>query len=175
MQLRAVRRAVLVAAAPGLALRMRVEARYTFPGGAAVVAERNSPCGDVPAHQTPGCDAWPGVSQNVWSTTRPLSGANFGGVAASFHVRPPSVERNTVGPRWPVLRGREQRLAVARVEHGVMHDVPEELRPRELPGAPRGVGRQRPQALARGDQQAHAAWRDGAGFGDAGGHDGILQ
>ena len=65
-------------------------------------AERNRPCGDVPAHQTPGCDAWPGVSQNVWSTTRPLSGANAGGVAASFHVRPPSVERNTVGPRWPV-------------------------------------------------------------------------
>ena len=27
--------------------------------------ERNSPCGDVPAYQTPGSRAWPGVSQNV--------------------------------------------------------------------------------------------------------------
>jgi len=29
------------------------------------------------------------VSQNVWSTTRPLPSANAGGLAASFHVRPP--------------------------------------------------------------------------------------
>jgi hypothetical protein len=62
-------------------------------------AERNSPCGDVPAYQTPGSLAWPGASQNVWSTTRPLPSANAGGRVASFHVRPLSAERNTVGPR----------------------------------------------------------------------------
>ena len=28
-------------------------------------SERNSPCGDVPAYQTPGSDACPGVSQNT--------------------------------------------------------------------------------------------------------------
>src|SRR6478752_2934301 len=61
--------------------------------------ERNRPCGDVPAHHTPGSLGWPGVSQNVWSTTRPLPSANAGGRAASFHERPLSVERKIVGPR----------------------------------------------------------------------------
>ena len=59
VQLRAVGRAVLVAAAPRLALRMRVEAGDAFQV-APPSSERNSPCGDVPAYQTPGCDAWPG-------------------------------------------------------------------------------------------------------------------
>ncbi|MCY1514787.1 hypothetical protein D9M68_493390 [compost metagenome] len=67
---------------------------------------RNSPCGEVPAYQAPGSLAWPGVSQNTWSTTRPVSpsGAlsNAGGRVASVQLRPPSAERNTVGPRWPV-------------------------------------------------------------------------
>src|SRR5262249_42598843 len=33
-------------------------------------SERNSPCGDVPAYQTSGWLACPGVSQNVWFTER---------------------------------------------------------------------------------------------------------
>jgi hypothetical protein len=28
-------------------------------------SERNSPCGDAPAYQTPGSLAWPGVSQKT--------------------------------------------------------------------------------------------------------------
>jgi hypothetical protein len=28
-------------------------------------SERKSPCGEVPANQTPGCEACPGVSQKV--------------------------------------------------------------------------------------------------------------
>ena len=70
-------------------------------------SERNSPCGEVPAYHTFGSDAWAGVSQNVWSTARPFSPsgafANAGGCAASFQVRPRSMERNTVGPRCPVF------------------------------------------------------------------------
>ena len=70
-------------------------------------SERNSPCGEVPAYQTSGSLAWAGVSQKVWSTERPFcpSGAlaKAGGRAASFQLRPMSVERNTVGPRCPVL------------------------------------------------------------------------
>ncbi len=64
-------------------------------------SERKSPCGEVPAYQDPGSLGWPGVSQNVWSTARPLPStfAKAGGRAASFHVRPKSVERKTVGPR----------------------------------------------------------------------------
>ncbi len=69
-------------------------------------SERNRPCGDVPAYQTPGSLAWPGVSQKVWSTLRPLPSAffvNAGGCFASFQVRPRSVERKIVGPRCPVF------------------------------------------------------------------------
>src|SRR5579863_7238382 len=33
----------------------------------------NRPGGEAPAHQTPGSLAWPGSSQNVWSTERALA------------------------------------------------------------------------------------------------------
>src|SRR5439155_16083998 len=65
-------------------------------------SERNKPCGEVPPYQVPGCDACPGVNQNVWSTTRPLPSRNAGGCFASCQVRPRSCERKIVGPRWPV-------------------------------------------------------------------------
>ena len=69
--------------------------------------EWNSPCGDEPAYQVPGRPGWPGVSQKVWSTARAASPERAflkaGGRAASFQVLPRSVERKTVGPRWPVL------------------------------------------------------------------------
>src|SRR6266540_2402859 len=70
-------------------------------------SDRKRPWGEVPAYHVPASLAWPGVSQNVWSTARPLSlsgaFANAGGRFASFQLRPRSVERNTVGPRWPVF------------------------------------------------------------------------
>src|SRR5688572_25011926 len=65
-----------------------------------------SPCGLVPAYQRPGWRAEPGVSQNTRSTESPAPSAalaNWGGRAASFQLAPPSVERNTVGPRWPAF------------------------------------------------------------------------
>ena len=70
-------------------------------------SDRNSPCGDVPAYQVSRSLAWPGVSQNVWSTERagrpPVGAAKAGGKRASFQMRPRLVERKIVGPRWPVL------------------------------------------------------------------------
>src|SRR2546422_610813 len=69
-------------------------------------SERNSPCGDVPAYHTLGSLLCPGVSQKTWSTTRPFcpSGTlgNAGGALASCQLLPKSVDRKTVGPRWPV-------------------------------------------------------------------------
>src|SRR6185295_20284965 len=66
--------------------------------------ETKRPGGDVPAHQTFGSLGWPGESQKVWLTARPFSACGkAGGLAASFHVLPLSVERKIVGPRWPVF------------------------------------------------------------------------
>src|SRR6185437_15166195 len=70
-------------------------------------SERKRPAGDVPAYQVPRSDECPGVSQNTRCTARassPLAACRkAGGCAASFQVRPRSVERKTVGPRCPVL------------------------------------------------------------------------
>src|SRR5262249_18345471 len=58
---------------------------------------RNSPCGEVPAYQTPGSFAPAGVSQKVCLTLRPPSFlAKEGGRLASRQVRPRSVERKSV-------------------------------------------------------------------------------
>src|SRR5438552_7243341 len=84
----------------GLALKPATPSQVTPPS-----SERNNPGGETPAYQAPGSEECPGVSQNTCSTARPFSpGAAFGnagGRSASFHVRPKSVERNTVGPRCP--------------------------------------------------------------------------
>ncbi len=106
---------------------------------------RNSPCGEPPAYQEPGSSAWPGVSQNTELRDRPWASpsAKAGGGVASCHVRPRSLERNTVGPRWPGAAGRQEGGAVARVEHDVLDDVAEEHRPGRRPG------RARPPSLAR--------------------------
>src|SRR5687768_12352303 len=65
---------------------------------------RNSACGEhPPAYQTSAsCD---GVSQKTFLGVRcsRSSPREAGGLEASAHVVPPSVERKTVGPRWPVL------------------------------------------------------------------------
>jgi hypothetical protein len=130
---------------------------------------RNRPCGEVPAYHALGSFAWQGVSQNVWSTLRLPPALNAGGFCASVHVRPRSLERNTVGPRWPVRAGREPGAAVARVDHRVVDVVAEEARAADRPAAARGVADERPQAFARGDQE-----RDPAGGGTGGcGHGGF--
>ncbi len=117
-------------------------------------SERNRPCGDVPANQTPGCDACPGVSQNAWSTTRPLPASKAGGVTASFQVLPLSVERNTVGPRCPVRAAASSVLPSRGSSIAWWTMCPRNCGPGELPGAAGAVRLQRPQALAGRNQQA---------------------
>jgi hypothetical protein len=50
-------------------------------------------------------------------------------------------------------RGGKHLAVVARIDDGVMNDVAEELRARELPRATRGIGAQHPQSFARRNQQ----------------------
>ena len=67
------------------------------------------------------------MSQNVWLTTWPfLPGAALskaGGRSASFQDFPASVERKSVGPRWPVRGGRQHRVAIPRIQYGVIDDM----------------------------------------------------
>src|SRR5258706_11167925 len=64
-------------------------------------SDRNRPCGEVPAYQTPGSFACAGVSQKVCLTERPSvpggDSPNFGGCLTSVQVLPASVERCMVG------------------------------------------------------------------------------
>ncbi len=84
-------------------------------------SERNRPCGEVPAYQTSGSLAWPGVSQKVWSTARPVS--PVGGLGEGRRPRgflPGAAEiGGAEDGRAEVagLRRRQQGAAVARVEH----------------------------------------------------------
>ncbi len=60
-------------------------------------------------------------------------------------------------------RGRgQQRAAVARVEHQMIDDVAQEMRPVRLPFPARGIALEDPCALARGDQQGCARFGGGA-------------
>jgi len=51
------------------------------------------------------------------------------------------------------LRRREQRAPVARIEHHVIEDVAEEMRPVEAKAAPRAIAVEKPRALSRCHQQ----------------------
>lgn len=105
VELGPVRRTVLHRAHPLAVLGIVVDAREGFPGGATVLgAEQALGRGAGVPHV--GLVGVAGVSQKVWSTERPPPSAalaNAGGLAASCQVRPRSVERKMVGPRWPVL------------------------------------------------------------------------
>ena len=123
-------------------------------------SERNRPCGEVPAYQTPGSLAWPGVSQKVWSTLRPLPscllrerGRLLRFLPGPAEVGGPEDRRSEV----PGLRGGEQRAAVARIEHQVVNDVTEEVRAVGAPAAARRIAVEDPCALARGDQHREPA------------------
>jgi hypothetical protein len=86
----------------GLSLKPATDSHRSPPS-----TDRNNPAGALPAYQTPGSEAWPGVTQNTRSTARAVSPGsdlrNAGGCVASFQVRPRSFDRNTVGPRCPVF------------------------------------------------------------------------
>ena len=102
VELGPVRRAVLVAAAPLLAVRMLVEAGDARPGRAAVgraeePLRRRARVPDAELGRVARREP-----ERVVDACACCPASNAGGVLASFHVRPRSVERNTVGPRWPV-------------------------------------------------------------------------
>jgi hypothetical protein len=125
-------------------------------------SERNSPCGEVPAYQTPARSAWPGVSQNVWSTARPLPSAPLVERRRPRRFLPGAAEVGRAEHRRaevPGLGRGQQRAAVARVEHQVVDDVAEEVRSVDAPGCAGAVAVQQPGALARGHQHRAGAAR----------------
>ena len=156
VQLWAVRRAVLIAAAPRLALRMLVEAIDTGPGRAAVsrpeqALRRRSGIPD------------PGLRHVAWHEPErvidrsPGLGLECGG-AGRLLPGPPAIGRaEDRRAEVPGPRRREQRLAVARIEQRVMDDVAEKMRTGQLPLPPRGIAAERPQPFARRHQQGCAS------------------
>src|SRR5262245_6516504 len=60
-------------------------------------------------------------------------------------------------PQVAGLRSDQQRLRLARILNYVMDDLPEELRPAELPRPPPRVALQRECAFARADPDRHRA------------------
>jgi len=156
MQLGAVGRAVLVTAAPGLALRMRIESGHAVPRDAAILrpeeALRRRPrIPDAALRRVAG-----GQPERVVDDA-PAAGREGRRLRGLFPVLAAIDGAEDRRAEMPGARRGQQRLAIARVEPRVMHDVSQEMRAGELPRAARRVACQRPQALAGGDQQAHAA------------------
>jgi hypothetical protein len=156
----AVRRRFLQPAHPRRAHRIRVEAVDTLPGVAAVrrTEEALRRRAGVP-HARLGC-----VSrrqpEDVRDDEAGLAGGRLRERRRTGRLLPgaPAIggaeHRRT---EMPGARGDEERPPVARIEHRVVHDVAEEVRRREPPGPPAGVGREDEQALARADEDAGRA------------------
>ncbi len=164
MQLGAVRRAVLIAAAPRFALRMRIEPADAFPRGAAVVgAEESLRRGS----RIPGAGL-AGMSrcQPERVIDDPPAVGGEGGRTRRLLPRAPVVRRAKHG-RTEVsgARRHQHRLAVARVDDSMMNRVSEKLRAGKPPTVARDVASKRPQTLARGHQQARSPRRCGTGRG----------
>ena len=142
----------------GCSLKPSTPAHVTPPS-----AERNSPCGEVPAYQTPGSRRVPRREPERVVDRAAAARLERRGLRG-FLPRPPAVGRaKDGGPEVAGARRGEHRLPVARVGDRVVDDVPEEMRARELPRAARGIAGERPQALARGDQQRGSARRGNRG------------
>jgi hypothetical protein len=56
----------------------------------------------------------------------------------------------------PRASGQQYRSPIARIQHDVVHDMAEEGRPRELPGAPSVVRPQEKRPLTGSDQEYEA-------------------
>ncbi len=161
MQLRAVGRAVLIAAAPRLPVLVLVESVDTGPGratirGAKQALRRRARVPHAGLGRVPGREPERMVDR---AATAGLECRRRGRLLP----RAPAVGRAEYRrPEMAGARGREDRPPVARIGHRVMHDVTEESRAGELPRSARGVTGERPQAFASGDQQRRPA-RGGAG------------
>ena len=132
MQFRSVRRAVLVAAAPRLALRMRVETRDPFPRRATVdraeeSLRRGAGPPDARLRSVARCEP-----ERVIDDAAAVGRER--GRLHRFLPRATAVRRaEHRRPEMAGTCGRQQRLAVARIEHRVVDDVAQELRTGELP------------------------------------------
>src|SRR5690349_3904992 len=151
MQFRTVRRSVLLAAAPGLPLRMRVESVDAFPGRAPVVRPEQS------LRRCAGIEDARLVVMRGCQPERVIDDA----LAAvrecrrllRFPPRPTGILRaEDRGAQVAGARGSEHSLRLARVRDRMVQDVTEELRSAELPSVARDVARQRPETLAGRDQ-----------------------
>ena len=92
-------------------------------------SERNSPCGEVPAYHDTGLRKRGPASARTCDRRRGhCPRRNAGGCLASCHVRPRSCRAEDRRTKMPGARSGEHRLAVARIGHAVVDDVPEELR-----------------------------------------------
>ena len=156
VQLGAVGRCVLVAAAPCLALWVIVEPIDAAPRGAAVFGAEESlrrgsgipdaGCGRMPrrqpermVHDTPATFAKRGWLLRLMPGATSVGGSEDG------------------RSEMPGARRSEHALAVAGVGDAVMDDVAEKLRPREPPGSARCLAVQLPQPFSCRNKQRRAA------------------
>ncbi len=158
MQLRPVRRAVLVPAAPGLALRVLVEPVDPGPGGAAILRAKQT------LRRRPGVPHARFACVTGSEPEAVVDGAPTSRMKGrrAHRLLPGSTAINRAKYRRPQMAGAhrcEKCLAIARVEDRVMHDVSEELGTREFPRSPRSIAFDGPQTLARRDQQLRGARR----------------
>ena len=132
VQLRAVRRAVLVAAAPRLAVGMLVESRHAFPRRAAVrraeqSLRRRARIPDARLAR---------VSRREPERVIDDAAAALGECGRPRGFLPGASVVGRAEDRRPEVAGArcgEQRLAVARIDDRVVNDVAEKLRPGQLP------------------------------------------
>lgn len=159
MHFRPVGRAVLLRAHPDAILRIVIHAGQRFPALAAVLGT------EKPLRRGPGIPDIGFVSvrgrepEGLAYTTAFLAVLRLGESGRLFHLFPLLAEIGRAEHRRAEMagrRGREKRLAVARVEHDVMDDVAEEMRPVRNPFPARAVAAKKPCAFARRDKCDHA-------------------
>ena len=121
-------------------------------------SERNNPCGEVPAYQTPGCDTWPGRQPERVIDDTAAAFAKRWRLFCFVPGTPAILRAENRRAEMTCPRGGEHRLAVTRIGDAMMHDVAEELRPGEAPGATRCIGVHLPKPLARRNEQGKPAF-----------------
>ena len=152
VELRTVRCAVLVAAAPCLALRMRIESFHSPPRSAVIVGHektlrRRPRVPDAGVRRMSGGQPECVIDDALAALLK---------CRRLFCFMPRSAAiagAKNRGPEVSGARRRQDRASVARIRDTMMNDVPEKLRSRKVPGPARRVAMELPQSLARSDKQ----------------------
>ena len=149
---------ILLAADPDDAHGVGIEAGDAFPSDAAVIGAEQSRRRDA-------CVPGAGLRrmprrepEHMFHREAFLAGSSLRkrGRALGFLPRAAEVGRAEYGrPEMARANGAEQRLAVARVEHEMVDDVAEKMRPCERPAPARAVRLHEKHALAGSDEQGH--------------------